>query len=143
MSKIEEVKKATDIICADCRDYEDCHEPDCRKTQEAKAEEICELFEPKPDEEGLLADEGIYEAAQMEWNASHLRVAKAQLAKDEAECRARIEEIFPDGYYPTHLRNWADQLEREYGYQRANIVVFLRDLAKGWEAFKDKTLGGK
>jgi len=50
--------------------------------------------------------------------------------------RETAEKIFPEGYYPAHLTAWADQLEREYGYQRANIVVFLRDLAKRWQSLK-------
>ncbi len=46
--------------------------------------------------------------------------------------------IFPKDFYPTHLRSWANQLEREYDYPNANIVIFLRKLADNWQALKEE-----
>ena len=47
--------------------------------EQARAEVAREIF--KEIEKALLMDEEIAQAAQMEWNASHLRVAEAQHQK--------------------------------------------------------------
>lgn len=41
--------------------------------------------------------------------------------------------ILDDRYYKTHLLSWAHKLEEEYGYPKAQIVVFLRELAEVWD----------
>lgn len=57
--------------------------------------------EPKPDETkpndgGLLTDEELSRAVWGEWNAEHLRVAKAQRDLTASNCRQKVKEIFEE-----------------------------------------------
>ena len=100
------------------------------------ARQICQLFEPKPDESRLLTDEEIIEAyidgESNDPECPHtfecfMNVAKAQLAKDQAHEEARVVRIFEqfDDFCPHGARATQSQRECE----------------RCWRALKKQELG--
>lgn len=58
------------------------------------------------------------------------------LFPDEEEIRRR-ERIFPKGYYPAHIKKWAEEIKQEQGYE-SSLSSFLRQLGENWQALKEK-----
>jgi len=51
--------------------------------------------------------------------------------------KSQIEEIFPEGYYPRHLKVWAETIKREQGYE-SGLTAFLKQLGENWQDILSK-----